>query len=155
MKTSTCHLFLSCSRWRRSECESTPACLNLMGEKLSSEMQRVGEEIFEKAGHRFNINSPKQLGDVLFNKMNLPKPLKYGKGKVVSTAQDVLEELAAHHDVPKLVIEYRYLAKLKSNYVDSLPLLADATAACIRPSTRWARRREGCPRRIRICRIFR
>ncbi len=99
--------------------------LNLMGEKLSSEMQRVGEEIFEKAGHRFNINSPKQLGDVLFNKMNLPKPLKYGKGKVVSTAQDVLEELAAHHDVPKLVIEYRYLAKLKSNYVDSLPLLAD------------------------------
>jgi DNA polymerase-1 len=99
--------------------------LNSMGEKLFSEMQRVGEEIFEKAGHRFNINSPKQLGDVLFNKMNLPKPLKYGKGKVVSTAQDVLEELAAHHDVPKLVIEYRYLAKLKSNYVDSLPLLAD------------------------------
>jgi DNA polymerase I len=99
--------------------------LNSMGEKLSSEMQRVGEEIFGKAGHRFNINSPKQLGDVLFNKMNLPKPLKYGKGKVVSTAQDVLEELAAHHEVPKLVIEYRYLAKLKSNYVDSLPLLAD------------------------------
>jgi DNA polymerase-1 len=99
--------------------------LNLMGEHLSSEMQRVGEEIFEKAGHRFNINSPKQLGDVLFNKMHLPKPMKYGKGKVVSTAQDVLEELAAHHDVPKLVIEYRYLAKLKSNYVDSLPLLAD------------------------------
>jgi len=85
--------------------------LNLMGEKLTSEMQRVGEEIFEKSGHRFNIN--------------LPKPIKYGKGKVVSTAQDVLEELAAHHDVPKLVIEYRYLAKLKSNYVDSLPLLVD------------------------------
>ena len=101
------------------------AVLNVMGEKLSSEMKRVGEDIFEKAGHRFNINSPKQLGDVLFNKMNLPKPIKYGKGKVVSTAQDVLEELAAHHDVPKLVIEYRYLAKLKSNYVDSLPLLAD------------------------------
>jgi len=99
--------------------------LNLMGEKLASEMRRVGEEIFEKSGHRFNINSPKQLGDVLFNKMNLPKPIKYGKGKVVSTAQDVLEELAAHHDVPKLVIEYRYLAKLKSNYVDSLRLLAD------------------------------
>jgi DNA polymerase I len=99
--------------------------LNQMGEHLSTEMQRVGEQIFELAGHRFNINSPKQLGDVLFNKMNLPKPLKYGKGKVVSTAQDVLEELAAHHEVPKLVIEYRQLAKLKSNYVDSLPLLAD------------------------------
>jgi DNA polymerase-1 len=58
--------------------------------------------------------------------MNLPKPMKYGKGKVVSTAQDVLEELAAHHPVPRLVLEYRQLAKLKSNYVDSLPLLADA-----------------------------
>jgi DNA polymerase I len=99
--------------------------LNRMSGTLASEMQRVGESVFEKAGHRFNINSPKQLGDVLFNKMNLPKPLKYGKGKVVSTAQDVLEELAAHNDVPRLVLEYRQLAKLKSNYVDSLPLLAD------------------------------
>jgi len=99
--------------------------LNSMGEKLSAEMQRVGEEIFAQSGHRFNINSPKQLGDVLFNKMGLPKPLKYGKGKVVSTAQDVLEELALHNDVPRMVLEYRQLAKLKSNYVDSLPLLAD------------------------------
>ncbi len=102
------------------------AVLGEMQSMLSAEMQRVGEEIYELAGHRFNINSPKQLGDVLFNRMNLPKPLKYGKGKVISTAQDVLEELAAHNDVPKLVLEYRQLAKLKSNYVDSLPLLADA-----------------------------
>ncbi len=99
--------------------------LQRMGERLSVEMHRVGEEIYERSGHRFNINSPKQLGDVLFNKMNLPKPLKYGKGKVVSTAQDVLEELAEHNDVPRMVLEYRQLAKLKSNYVDSLPLLAD------------------------------
>ena len=62
----------------------------------------------------------------LFNKMGLPKPLKYGKGKVISTAQDVLEELAAHNEVPRMVLEYRQLAKLKSNYVDSLPLLADS-----------------------------
>ncbi len=99
--------------------------LQEMGERLSKEIHRVGEEIYERSGHRFNINSPKQLGDVLFNKMNLPRPLKYGKGKVVSTAQDVLEELAEHNDVPRLVLEYRQLAKLKSNYVDSLPLLAD------------------------------
>jgi len=52
-------------------------------------------------GHRFNINSPKQLGDVLFNKMHLPKPMKYGRGKVVSTAVDVLEELAEHNEVPR------------------------------------------------------
>ena len=102
------------------------ALLNRMGGKLSSEMQRVSEDIFTQSGHRFNINSPKQLGDVLFNKMGLPKPIKYGKGKVVSTAQDVLEELSEHHDVPRMVLEYRQLAKLKSNYVDSLPLLADS-----------------------------
>ena len=101
------------------------AVLNKMSVTLGSDIDRIGEEIYEKSGHRFNIQSPKQLGDVLFNKMGLPKPLKYGKGKVVSTAQDVLEELAAHNDVPRLVLEYRQLAKLKSNYVDSLPLLAD------------------------------
>jgi DNA polymerase I len=99
--------------------------LNRMAERLSSEMQRVGEEVFALAGQRFNINSPRQLGDVLFNKMGLPKPMKYGKGKVASTAQDVLEELSEHNAVPRLVLEYRQLAKLKSNYVDSLPLLAD------------------------------
>jgi len=99
--------------------------LQEMGERLSKEIHRVGEEIYARSGHRFNVNSPKQLGDVLFNKMNLPKPMKYGKGKVVSTAQDVLEELAEHNDVPRHVLEYRQLAKLKSNYVDSLPLLAD------------------------------
>jgi DNA polymerase-1 len=102
------------------------AVLNKMSGTLGAEIERVGEEIHERSGHRFNIQSPKQLGDVLFNKMGLPKPLKYGKGKVVSTAQDVLEELAIHNDVPRMVLEYRQLAKLKSNYVDSLPLLADS-----------------------------
>jgi DNA polymerase-1 len=99
--------------------------LSRMSDSLSKEIQRVGEEIYSLAGQRFNINSPKQLGDVLFNRMGLPRPLKYGKGKVISTAQDVLEELAGHNDVPRLVLEYRQLAKLKSNYADSLPLLAD------------------------------
>lgn len=93
---------------------------------LDVDMTQISEQIFEQAGQRFNLNSPKQLGDVLFNKMKLPKPLKYGKGKVVSTAQDVLEELAVHHPVPAQVLAYRQLAKLKSNYVDSLPLLADS-----------------------------
>jgi DNA polymerase I len=102
------------------------ATLSRMSGSLASDMDRLSEQIFSLAGHRFNINSPKQLGDVLFNKMNLPRPLKYGKGKVISTAQDVLEELAAHNDVPRLVLEYRQLAKLKSNYADSLPLLADS-----------------------------
>ncbi|HVT96869.1 MAG TPA: DNA polymerase I [Acidobacteriaceae bacterium] len=100
--------------------------LSKMSAGLSKQMDRLSEEIFALAGQRFNINSPKQLGDVLFNKMGLPRPLKYGKGKVISTAQDVLEELAVHNDVPRLVLEFRQLAKLKSNYSDSLPLLADS-----------------------------
>ena len=80
----------------------------------------------ELAGERFNINSPKQLGVVLFTHMGLPAPVKYGKGKTISTAQDVLEALAEKHEVPRLVLEYRHLSKLKSNYIDALPLLADA-----------------------------
>ncbi len=93
--------------------------------RFAGELDRVGERIFELSGERFNINSPKQLGVVLFNHMGLPAPVKYGKGKTLSTAQDVLETLAEKHEVPRLVLEYRHLAKLKSNYVDQLPVLAD------------------------------
>ncbi len=76
------------------------------------DIDNLAEKIYSDSGHRFNINSPKQLGDVLFNKMLLPKPMKYGKGKVVSTAQDVLEELAESHPIAALVIEHRQLQKL-------------------------------------------
>jgi len=102
-----------------------PTTLSSMSSRLAVEMDTLGERIYSDAGQRFNINSPKQLGDVLFNKMMLPKPMKYGKGKVISTAQDVLEELAEHHPVPRLVLEYRQLAKLRSTYLDSLPTLVD------------------------------
>jgi len=108
--------------------------LSAMSSRLAVDMDTLAERIYQLVGeamsidsaHRFNINSPKQLGDVLFNKMLLPKPMKYGKGKVVSTAQDVLEELAEHHPVPAMVLEYRQLAKLRSNYTEQLPGLADA-----------------------------
>jgi len=93
--------------------------------RFASELERVGERIFELAGQRFNINSPKQLGVVLFTHLGLTAPVVRGKGKAVSTAQDVLEKLAEEHDVPRLVLEYRHLSKLKSNYIDALPLLAD------------------------------
>ena len=65
-----------------------------MSQRLERECQAKAREIYEKSGVEFNINSPKQLGDVLFNKLNLPKPFKYGKGKTISTAVDVLEGLA-------------------------------------------------------------
>ncbi|MBB5056725.1 DNA polymerase-1 [Granulicella aggregans] len=108
--------------------------LRALSSRLSIDIDNLAERIYSLAGetmgldspHRFNINSPKQLGDVLFNKMNLPKPMKYGKGKVVSTAQDVLEELAEHHAAPALVLEYRQMSKLRSNYTDQLPTLADS-----------------------------
>src|SRR5215472_4051384 len=91
--------------------------------RLDKDCDAKAREIHAKAGMQFNINSPKQLGDVLFNKLNLPKPVKYGKGKTISTAVDVLEELSAEHEVPRLVLDYRQLSKLKSTYVDALPLL--------------------------------
>jgi DNA polymerase I len=92
---------------------------------LEKECDAKAREIHLKAGHEFNVNSPKQLGDVLFNKLNLPKPVKYGKGKMISTAVDVLEELSEAHEVPALVLKYRELSKLKSTYVDALPALLD------------------------------
>lgn len=94
--------------------------------RLGVQIDDLAERIYAASGHRFNINSPKQLGDVLFNKMDLPRPQKYGKGKVISTAQDVLEDLAQHHEVPALVLEHRQLQKLKSTYLDQLPALADS-----------------------------
>jgi DNA polymerase-1 len=97
-----------------------------LSKKLGTELERVGEEIFALADRRFNINSPKQLGEVLFTHLKLPAPASRGKTKALSTAQDVLEQLAEKHEVPRLVLAYRHLAKLKSNYVDALPLLADA-----------------------------
>jgi DNA polymerase-1 len=100
--------------------------LDGLSRRFSAELERVGELIFELAGRRFNINSPKQLGEVLFTHLGLPAPASRGKSKAVSTAQDVLEQLAEQHQAPRLVLEYRHLSKLKSTYIDALPLLADS-----------------------------
>ncbi len=94
-----------------------------MSQRLERDCEQKAREIYESAGVEFNINSPKQLGDVLFNKLVLPKPVKYGKGKTISTAVDVLEALAVQHEVPRMVLDYRQLSKLKSTYVDALPAL--------------------------------
>ena len=101
--------------------------LSEMSVRLQNEIATKAREIYEQTGCEFNISSPKQLGDVLFNRLNLPKPVKYGKGKTISTAVDVLEGLAENHAVPRLVLEYRQLTKLKSTYVDALPALLSPT----------------------------
>lgn len=99
------------------------AVLSEMSTRLQHEIESRARDIHARAGMEFNINSPRQLGDVLFNKMNLPRPFKAGKGKTISTAQQVLEELAPEHDIARMVLDFRQLSKLKSTYVDALPSL--------------------------------
>lgn len=88
-----------------------------MGEQLASLTRRI----YESAGIEFNINSPKQLGEILFEKLNLPMLKKTRKTKGYSTDQAVLEELAESYELPRLILEYRQFSKLKSTYVDALP----------------------------------
>ena len=99
------------------------AALARMSTQLEREIDAKAQDIYQRCGMQFNVNSPKQLGDVLFNKLGLPMPVKYGKGKKISTAVDVLEGLAEEHEIPRLVLDYRQLTKLKSTYVDALPIL--------------------------------
>ena len=92
---------------------------------METGIARLTKEICELAGCEFNIASPQQLGKVLFEQMGLPAPVKYGKGKTVSTAADILEALAVEHPIARKVLEYRQLTKLKGTYVDALPALID------------------------------
>jgi DNA polymerase-1 len=94
-----------------------------MSTELEREIAIKEKAIHEIAGTPFNVGSPRQLGDVLFNRLNLAKPVKYGKGRVISTAVDVLETLAEDHPIARMVLDYRQLTKLKSTYVDTLPAL--------------------------------
>jgi len=106
-----------------------PKALASMSESMEKEIRRLEKEIWELAGMEFNVNSPTQLGEVLFDKLGLQPAVKRGRAKGRSTAVEILAELSAKHPVPAKVIEYRELAKLKSTYVDSLPKL-------IHPETR-------------------
>ena len=104
------------------------AVLAELSTRLNERIEGLAQQVYDLAGHPFNINSPQQLGKILFEEMALPAPFKYGKGKVVSTAADVLEGLAPAYPVAQLVLDYRQLTKLKGTYIDALPLL-------IRPET--------------------
>jgi DNA polymerase I len=99
------------------------AVLAELSVRLSERIDAIAQTVYDVVGHPFNINSPQQLGKVLFEEMNLPLPVKYGKGKTVSTAADVLEGLAAAYPVAQSVLDYRQLSKLKGTYIDALPLL--------------------------------
>jgi len=100
-----------------------PKALEKMSHAMEKEVRRLEKEIWKLAGAEFNVNSPAQLAEILFDKLNLQPPARRGKGKVRSTAADILEEMKEQHELPGKVIEYREIAKLKSTYVDALPKL--------------------------------
>jgi DNA polymerase-1 len=100
--------------------------LGRLSELMERDIARLTAEVHALAGKPFNISSPQQLGRILFEDLRLPAPVKYGKGKTISTAADVLEDLAADHEIVRKVLEYRQLTKLKGTYVDALPALIDA-----------------------------
>jgi DNA polymerase I len=100
-----------------------PKELDKMSKSMEKEVRRLEKEIWKLAGNEFNINSPAQLAEILFDKLNLQPPMRRGKGKVRSTAAEILEEMAAQHALPAKIIEYREISKLKSTYVDALPKL--------------------------------
>jgi DNA polymerase-1 len=104
-----------------------------MRERLKRELEQIQEEIFKVAGGEFNLNSTPQLREVLFERLDLPVLKKTKTG--ASTDASVLEELAAEgHEVPRLLMEYRELEKLRSTYVDALPLLVNPRTGRIHTS---------------------
>jgi DNA polymerase I len=94
--------------------------LRTQGNELAKRLMEVLAQAHKEAGAPFNLDSPKQLGNILFEKMQLPVVRKTPTGQP-STAEDVLEELAESYPLPKLILEHRNLAKLKSTYTDKLP----------------------------------
>ena len=93
--------------------------------RLEQELAQRTAQIYEAAGGEFNINSPKQLAEVLFDRMQLPVIKRTGASRAPSTAVDVLEELALAHDLPRYILEWRALMKLKGTYMDALPQLVN------------------------------
>jgi DNA polymerase-1 len=96
--------------------------LGAFSKQLEHDLLEVEKKIYKETEVEFNINSPQQLGDILFNKMKLPSGKKTKTGQY-STSEDVLSALAVTYDVPALILDYRSLSKLKSTYADALPKL--------------------------------
>ncbi len=102
--------------------------------RIEADLAAQSARIFELAGEEFNINSPKQLSVILFEKLKLPTAKKTGKTRVASTGADVLEELAITHELPKLILQWRALMKLKGTYIDALPQLVHAKTTRVHTS---------------------
>jgi DNA polymerase I len=107
--------------------------LKIQSSELAAQMQKLQALAHAEAGGAFNVDSPKQLQEILFGKLGIPVTRKTPTGQP-STAEDVLEELAATYPLPKLILEYRGVAKLKSTYTDNLPKQIDPATGRIHTS---------------------
>ncbi|MDZ7783296.1 MAG: DNA polymerase I [Halioglobus sp.] len=101
--------------------------------ELGERLEQLQQQAYDMAGQEFNLGSPKQLGEVLFEKLELPVIRKTPKG-APSTAEEVLAELALDYPLPKLLLEYRSLSKLKSTYTDRLPMMINSTTGRVHTS---------------------
>ena len=108
--------------------------LDRISVELEGEIADLTSRIYEGAGEEFNLNSPRQLAHILFEKLNLPSSRKTGKAGHPSTGVEVLEELAYSYDIAQQILDYRELAKLKGTYVDALPKLVDPRTGRIHTS---------------------
>jgi len=106
--------------------------LKVLSREIEKRLIKLIENIYEEAGTQFNINSPKQLGQVLFEKLKLPVIKKTKTG--FSTDEEVLKRLQDKHKLPVLLLEYRQLTKLKSTYLDALPMLVDPNTGRVHTS---------------------
>ena len=109
------------------------AALGEMSEEFEKDLGSIESGIYEKTGERFNINSTKQLSEVLFDKLGLPARKKTAKG-AFSTDSGVLRDLSTTHEVPRLILRHRSLSKLKSTYIDQLPKLINPATGRIHTS---------------------
>ncbi len=107
------------------------ALLASMSREMEARISGLSREIHDLAGEDFNINSPTQLREVLFGRLGLRSGKKTAKTRAASTAEDVLEDLALEHPLPRKILEYRSVQKLKSTYVDALPQLINPTTGRI------------------------
>jgi len=108
--------------------------LQKMSGELAGEMEKITFDIYTLAGREFNINSTAQLGDILFNQLKLKPMRKTAKKTAYSTDVGVLTELAKLHDLPRKILEFRKLQKLKSTYIDALPALVNPTTGRVHTS---------------------
>ena len=111
--------------------------LQKQGKEIDKALSRIEEQIYQQAGQVFNLSSPKQIQEILFERLELPVLRKTPKGQP-STAEDVLEELARDYEIPALILEHRSLNKLQSTYIDKLPNEIDARTGRVHTSYQQA-----------------